>query len=1477
MINKYQYKIFWFVFLLIFLVFIIGCAQQKTIFPERKLDENFSNDMTEENKKSFSQEICKNECPNEGFKGCFENGFRTCGNYDADSCLEWTTTTSCEKEKICNLGRCVNNININSNQIVWKQTNGPEGGDFRTITMNPSDENELLTGNGKNLYQSTNKGENWKLVKSFPTSFVMNIIYNPDDSRIIYVSTENNGIFKSEDGGETWKAANNGINDISVIELAMDSVNPEVLYAGTYTGIYRTQDGGNQWEDVSAGLPDEKITSIGLVTSDVAYVGVGGSMMGEVGSLFHTTNGGEEWNKVEIGQSEETFISSILVNPNNNNEILVGLGDSYNRMNTGNIVVYKTTNRGVTWKPYQVTNMMDCFINLLGYSKKNDKIVFMASGGNLYKSIDGGESWRRLFGGPFDPICIELSCMDFSDIELNPSDEDIIFLPLSGAGIAKSTDGGNTWEHINNGLNGRTTANLVVDQKDPETVYAAGAPSATGCPGMFKTTDGGETWKMLDKGGIYHSFTDELYIHPNEPDTIFNIADVGILFKSTDGGENWKAQFDPHHGQDHPFPPRTNFEFSSIYAIEIAPSNPNVLYAIKNGFGIFKSEDKGESWQYQIFSPDYSYSVAVEPDNPDIVYSGYHRKVFESGSKIFKQEGGSWKEIFDIAGSVAVKSIEIDPNNYNRIYAGVTGKEGRIYVSDDKGKNWRILNNDLTFTTIWGHSQLQINPLDKNTVYAGTWGGGTYKTTNGGKEWVLLDEEYTFSPTCLSVYEKNPDIIYVCDRLLPKIHKSTDGGDTWEEFYDFGDKYMLTSAILIDPDDPSQIIVAAFKPPMAHDGSLFRIKDGVKTDIGKDLPRSVIEIEIDPKNKDILYITTHIHGVYKSDDGGLTWDKLDDKNGLPRIGFYDIDVDPSDSNTLYATALCGVLPDYMLPPKIIQIIGGVENLDANGKCGVYKSTDGGNIWVLILETKSEARGVDIDPVNNNNLYVADMVGGVWVSNDAGNTWRQENNGLGSTSMTSVKIKGDYIYASTQGSGVYAGIINDDGSITWDKSRSNKPIAEVSNLQIEVDPSNSKRIYISSYPGGLLRSDDGGLHWNDKNFLTPSIKVEDPSIQGYYSFAIDSSDSGIVWLGVYGKGVFISHDGMDYNMFANGEKEEMVGKRITKVIINPRHPEEIFVSGEDGVFTTKDKGRTWASLDKGLPTKDVFTLAISSDGELYAGTRGYGVFSFNRATKSWTQKRSLSNFGSFWSTWERPLYQYSDMIIDPNNPNNIYLASFPTGMFKSIDGGLTWTESNIGFIDEGSDGIFSITFHPYNGSIIYAGTYNGVSVSYDGARHWERLSKGIPSEQWPFSIAIDPTNPKIMYAATKNGKDKGFCDRHSDTFCGTVVKTVDGGKNWFEITNGLDLRNEYYSIIIHPRNNKILFVSASPGFPNSELQTGGVFMSNDAGETWLPINNGLRNLWAGSENNVAVNLGIDGEGNYLYFGTRGSGVWRADLS
>ena len=123
----------------------------------------------------------------------------------------------------------------------------------------------------------------------------------------------------------------------------------------------------------------------------------------------------------------------------------------------------------------------------------------------------------------------------------------------------------------------------------------------------------------------------------------------------------------------------------------------------------------------------------------------------------------------------------------------------------------------------------------------------------------------------------------------------------------------------------------------------------------------------------------------------------------------------------------------------------------------------------------------------------------------------------------------------------------------------------------------------------------------------------------------------------------------------------------------------------------------------------------------------------------------------------------------------------------------------------------------------------------------------------------------MYVATKNGANKGFCDRND--FCGVVLKSTDGGEIWEEIMDGLDDTDEFYSIVIHPEDHDIVFLSTSNG----------VYGSEDAGVTWQEMNNGLPTLKNQMRGNVGQTMKLSRDENYLILGITHYGVWRTDIS
>lgn len=975
------------------------------------------------------------------------------------------------------------------------------------------------------------------------------------------------------------------------------------------------------------------------------------------------------------------------------------------------------------------------------------------------------------------------------------------------------------------------------------TVYA----TSIGAEGTFKTTDRGNSWTFITEGGIApHIFADEIVVSPHDQETVWYVADTEEVLQTTNGGTTWDKIIDPFHGY--------GFRFGSVHALAPAPSDPGTIYTLKNGFGIFKRTNGGD-WRFLHQSEvDYTYSIAVHPTNPDIVYSGYNPKPFQDWAMVRRtlDGGDSWETVLDVPKSYGITSVAVDPTNPDTVYAASIGKRGQIYKSTDTGDSWSELNKHFIMCTVWGQPQLIIDPDNPSTAYAATWLAGTWKTTDAGATWDLL-EDAPVSCTALSLNQFNSSIIYSADRTKPKVWKSTDAGLTWEEIADFSsDGAFLVNRVLADG---SKVYASAFGPTL-HGGKLYKSIDaGISwTDITGDLPRSILDVAIHPSNPDIVYLTTHIYGAYTSTDGGTTWTQL---QNFPDIGAYDIEVDPLDPTIVYACGLgaCSV-PDWCMKP---------DGYTFTDDAGVYKSDDSGSTWSKILTTSNECRAIRIHPGNHNMLFAAAMDDGLQVSTDGGDSWTSYNTGLCTYVLTSCAVGGDKIYVGSQACGVHSGDINTgNGSVTWQQDRSNKPVPEVHSLQIQIDPTNSSRIFVGANPGGLYRSDDSGATFYDKNFLTPSVVVDDPFRQGYYTFAIDPTNTNEVWLGTWGKEIYKSYDAMDFDIGANGTDMKMYGKHINQILIQPGGRfATVYVATEEGVFESTDGGTTWNDISSSLDTPQIRTLAMTTDETLICGTLGYELYYYDTPHTMyhrWQQMRAFGNFGVFWPRWDnRPLYPYTSILFHPTNPDIIYFGTFPAGIYKSTDAGQSWRESNVGWTN---DGVFCLVFHTEDANIIYAGTYNGANRSTDGAAHWEMWDNGWPDEQWVFSIDFDPRDPNVMYACSKNGENEG---KGRDSFHGTVMKSTNTGASWFEITNGLDVNQEFYKIIVDLYNPDTLYLAT---------ERDGLFISRNGGESWLPWNEGLTNPVAGTNgNNVTNTMVLSAEGLYLYFGTARSGVFR----
>ena len=326
-------------------------------------------------------------------------------------------------------------------------------------------------------------------------------------------------------------------------------------------------------------------------------------------------------------------------------------------------------------------------------------------------------------------------------------------LESGNGGVLKSTDSGVNWNVTGSGLGtaiGDTVTALAIDPAKPSTVYA-GVFSYNGPSGVFKSTDGGDSWRRINNG-LTLTNVRALAIAPTVTPTIYAGFDTGGVYKSTDGGENW-------------FPVNTGLGEDSIASLAVDPRDPLVIYVGGNNSGVSKSTDGGGHWFYTGGPGSNTLSIAFDPLNPSTVYAGRTNSVDRStdggttwqyigqgisnplgttvkavavdatatsklyagtDKGIFKTLDGAstpWNPSNNGLTSMDVRTLAIDRANTSTIYAGTSNG---IFKSIDGGSSWKPVNRGLVGSLI---VSLALDPANTAAVYAGSEGVGNIFVT----------------------------------------------------------------------------------------------------------------------------------------------------------------------------------------------------------------------------------------------------------------------------------------------------------------------------------------------------------------------------------------------------------------------------------------------------------------------------------------------------------------------------------------------------------------------------------------------------------------------------------------------------------------------------------------------------------------------------------------------------------------------------
>lgn len=673
---------------------------------------------------------------------------------------------------------------------------------------------------------------------------------------------------------------------ISSIAVVPD--NPEILYVGSATGgVWKTLSGGGLMSPVF----DDHTMSIGKVAiapsnPDIVWVGTGepwprNSVSVGTG-IYKSTNAGSEW--MHMGLDDTERIADIAIHPENPDIVYVAaLGHLWDANEQRGI--FKTTDGGQNWTKVlyidEHTGGADLSLDV-----NNPDVLYAAmwshrrqpwtfdSGFNgqsgLYKTTDGGQNWSTIHNGLPDETLGRMA------IAVAPSNSNTLYASIEskskdGKGLYRSSDAGANWTKVNNTFNTTVRpfyfSNLTIDPSNDSIVMKCGLNAII-------SESAGDQFRPID--GSVHSDIHDIWIDPANGKHIF-VATDGGLYESFDRGYTFKMWM--------------NLPLAQFYHVSVDMAQPYHVYGglQDNGSWFAPSRKAGgignDAWE-RTFGGDGFYSFR-HPENTDIIFSEY-----QGGNLVrYNKVTGQAKNIAPYKAADEEKlrwnwnaPVHQSPKAADRMYFGAQ----YLYRTNDMGDSWERISPDLTTddpakqrqfesgglsidnSTAENHCTIYAiaeSPVDGNTVWVGTDDGNLQVTTDGGQTWT-------------NQVTNVPD--------LP--------ANTWVTYVEPSPHEARTAFVTFDGHRTGDMT-----------SYLYKTTDGGQTWtslVTDDIAGYALSVRQDLVNPDLLFLGTEF-GLYISLDGGASWARFE--NNLPKVGVRDMVIHPRDHALVLGTHGRGVI------------------------------------------------------------------------------------------------------------------------------------------------------------------------------------------------------------------------------------------------------------------------------------------------------------------------------------------------------------------------------------------------------------------------------------------------------------------------------------------------------------------------------------------------------------------------------------------
>jgi photosystem II stability/assembly factor-like uncharacterized protein len=684
-----------------------------------------------------------------------------------------------------------------------------------------------------------------------------------------------------------------------------------------------------------------------------------------------------------------------------------------------------------------------------------------------------------------------------------------------------------------------------------------------------------------------------------------------------------------------------------------------------------------------------------------------------------------WRSVGPYIGGRVV-TVSGVPSDSDLFYMGAVG--GGIWKSTDYGLDWTNISDGTLHSSSPSVGAIAVAPSDPKIIYAGMGesdirtdmipGDGVYKSTDAGKTWNYMGLRDTHTISNIVIDSKNPDIVYASSMghvFKPDpnrgVFKSTDGGKTWNKILFVNDE-TGTINLVMEPHN-SDVLYAAMWQAQRTPWSLSSGGPG--------------------------------SGLYKTTDGGAHWTDITRNEGLPEglLGRIGIGVTAADPNVVYA---------------IIQAKEG----------GVFRSNDGGKTWTRVNdEMKLRQRAfyymaIFGDPKDANTAY-APQVDALWVSHDGGKTWKRLRTPHGDNHVVWVNPNNTNILLEGNDGGA---TVSTDGGKTW-STEHNQPTAQF--YHVNIDDQFPYHIYGA-------QQDEGSFEGPSADIMgSIPLSAWDRVAYGESTYTVPQPGDPNITFGSGYFSIFLRYDKVtgqfesvspwpDYQEGAASNELKYRFGWTHPILFSPANPKELLI-GAQYVFKSDDYGKTWQKISPDLTRNEpktelpsggpididhssaevfpgISALAVSpkDNNVIWAGSDDGLVHVTTDGGANWQPVNPPDLPDMAWINSIQP--SYGDAGTAYLTARRYMLDDFKPYVYKTTDYGKTWTAITKGLPDDSY--VFDLRQDPNDADLLFLGTKSTVYVSFDAGSDWQPLTLNLPTAQVR-DIAIDTNQDQVAIA------------------------------------------------------------------------------------------------------------------------------------